>query len=203
MTTPTGVFINCPFDDAFAKCHNALVLTVVACGYQPRSARESGTTSSPRMQRIRDALRGSRYSIHDLTRAYGDPTTALARFNMPFEFGMAFLFAHLGAEVGAEHDWLALLPASHPHGEFISDLAGYDLETHSGTVETIIPPVLAWLATRPGEPSLPPYVNPAAIIAIAPEFELLLDAEQKKWGGKMPWANVVEVGRDLVASRLP
>ncbi len=157
----------------------------------------------PRIARIGDALRGSSYSIHDLTRAYGDPSTSLARFNMPFEFGMAFFFTQIAEDLSAQHDWLALLPEAHPHGEFISDLAGYDLETHNGTPERVIPPVLAWLATRPGEPPLPPYVTPARIASLVPEFELLLDAERKKWGGKLPWPNLVETARDLVASRLP
>lgn len=199
---PAGVFINCPFDAGFQACQTALVLTVVAAGFQPRSALESGTTSVPRMRRIRDALRESPYSIHDLTRAYGDPKTALARFNMPFEFGMAFFFTEFASEVGGQHDWLALLPQAHPYGEYISDLAGYDLEKHDGTPTTIIPPVLAWLATRPDGPAVPAHVNPTAIEGLLPELELLLEAEQQKWGGLLPWSRMVEAARDLVGSRL-
>jgi len=148
-------------------------------------------------------MRDSKYSVHDLTRVYGDPGTALARFNMPFEFGMAFFFSHVAPDVGVEHDWLVLVPEAHPHGEFISDLAGYDLEVHDGTPESIIPPVLAWLATRPDEPAIPPYVHPSALVALMPEFETLLEAEQKKWSGKLSWSSRIEIARDLVASRLP
>src|SRR5438132_807305 len=130
---PAGVFINCPFDAGYVKTHDALVLCVVASGLQPRSALESGTVSTNRMQRICIALQESTYSIHDLTRAHGDPAfDNLARFNMPFEFGMAFLFAEVAAHLGGAHEWLGLVPDSYPRAEFLSDLAGYDLESYDG-----------------------------------------------------------------------
>jgi len=156
------------------------------------------------MKRISEALYDSSYSIHDLTRAHGDPATGnLARFNMPFEFGMAFLLAEIASTLGIGHDWIALLPDSHPYGEFISDLAGYDLESHDGTPNSVIPPVLAWLSTRPGVPPLPPAVSPAALIALMPEFERLVESEDLKWAGSLPWARIIGIARDLVASRLP
>jgi len=183
MRSP-GVFINCPFDDAYQPSHDAIVLTVVACGLEPRSALESGTTSAPRMRRIYEALAGSRYSIHDLSRPYGDPAHGnLARFNMPFEFGMAFLLTEICTNMDQKHDWLGLVLEAHRHGEYLSDLAGHDLETHQGTPETLIAPVLGWLSTRPDVPSLPPTVDPAALIELLPELDALLAAERLRWGG--------------------
>lgn len=194
-----GVFVNCPFDQGYQQCHHAILLCVVACGLEPRSALETGSASTPRMKRISIALQESSYSIHDLTRAHGDPTSSnLARFNMPFEFGMAFLFAD-----GGGHDWLALLPAAHPHGEFISDLAGYDLDVHDGTPEALIPPVLAWLSSRPSVEPLPPSVNPRALIELLPDLAAHIAAQELVWGQYLPWQLRVQVIRDLVASRLP
>lgn len=116
---------------------------------------------------------------------------------------MAFLFAEIASSLGMGHDWIGLLPESHPYGEFISDLAGYDLESHDGTPSSIIPPVLAWLSTRPGLPPLPPGVSPTVLVGLIPEFERLVESEDLKWGGRLPWARIVGIARDLVASRLP
>jgi hypothetical protein len=197
-----GVFINCPFDSAYKSCHRAVLLSVVACGLQPRSALESGTTSVPRMKRVSDALRESSFSIHDLTRAYGDPSSGLARFNMPFEFGMAFLLTETQRESEGCHDWLGLLPDANPHGEFISDLAGYDLVCHDGRPDSLIPPVLAWLSTRNGQPPLPPGLNPSLLCNMMHEFEQLVEVEEMQWRGHLPWSRLVDVARDLVGSRV-
>ena len=98
----TGVFINSPFDDAYQASHDAIVLTVVSFGMEPRSALETGTTAKPRMRRIFEALEQSDFSIHDLSRPFGDPShDNLARFNMPFEFGMAYQLAEMSAARGA------------------------------------------------------------------------------------------------------
>ena len=199
--SPEGVFINCPFDSEYRSCHYAIMLAVVACGYQPRSSLETNSASIPRMKRISTALRESRYSIHDLSRTRTGPDAALTRFNMPFEFGMAFLFAEAAEHLG-NHDWLALLPGTHPRGEFISDLAGYDLECHDETPATIIPPVLAWLATRPGHSPVPPSVNPDQLIKLMPEFQALIEAEDFRWRGYLTWSRLVNVARDVVASNL-
>jgi hypothetical protein len=199
---PIGVFINCPFDSAYEACHHAIVLCVVTCGLEPRSALESGATAVHRMQRICTALRGSTYSIHDLTRAYGDPAFRnLARFNMPFEFGMAFLFTEVAAPLGDSHEWLALVPDTNPRAEFLSDLAGYDLEPCDGTAESVIAPILAWLSTRP-DVSLPPGVTPTVLADLLPELETLIEAGNLAWHGHLPWTQLVKIVRDLVASRL-
>ena len=198
----TGVFINCPFDPGYEKTHHAIVLCVVACGFQTRSALESGTVSRIRMQRIGTALRESAYSIHDLTRAYGNPAFGnLARFNMPFEFGMAFLFTEVASTLGGAHEWLGLVPDSHPRAEFLSDLAGYDLESYDGKPESVIAPVLSWLSTRP-EVSLPPEIKPSVLAGLLPELDTLIEAETLAWHNHLPWDLRVKVVRDLVASRL-
>lgn len=197
-----GAFINCPFDPGYEKTHHAIILCVVASGLQPRSALESGTVSRNRMQRIGTALRESAYSIHDLTRAYGDPTFGnLARFNMPFEFGMAFLFTELSPVLGGAHEWLGLILDRHPRAEFISDLAGYDLVSYDGRPESVIGPVLSWLSTRP-EVSLPPTITPTALAGLLPELDTLIEAETLIWHNHLPWDRRVNVVRDLVASRL-
>jgi hypothetical protein len=197
-----SVFINCPFDAGHEKCHNAIILCATASGMQPRSALETGTVSVSRMQRIGAAMRDSKYSIHDLTKAYGEPTQDnLARFNMPFEFGMAFLLTNVAPDLGGTHEWLGLVPGNHPRAEFISDLAGYDLESYDGKPESVIAPVLSWLSTR-SEVSLPPSITPKVLAGFLPELETLIEAQKQEWRGHLTWNSRVSVIRDLVASRL-
>lgn len=56
MTALEGVFINCPFDDPYRPIHHSVVMTVLACGFEPRSALESNTSAMPRMKKIFEAL---------------------------------------------------------------------------------------------------------------------------------------------------
>ncbi len=199
----TGVFINCPFDDAYQASHDAIVLTVVSFGMEPRSALETGTTAKPRMRRIFEALEQSDFSIHDLSRPFGDPShDNLARFNMPFEFGMAYQLAEMSAARGRDHDWMCLVLNTHRHAEYLSDLAGHDLETHDGTPASIIPPLFGWLSTRPRVPATPSTLDPTALSGLLPELDGLLAAERARWGAHLPWARQVAVSRDLVAARI-
>jgi hypothetical protein len=202
MTTAEGVFINCPFDDVHRPVHHAIIAAVVACGFEPRSALEAVSPAVPRMHRIVKSLTESRYSVHDLTRAYGEPDRSnLARFNMPFEFGMAFLRAETTGGVGTEHDWLGLVPAAHRHAEFLSDLAGYDLSEYDGTPAGVLPPMLAWLFQR-STAEVPSKLNPSTLADLLPELEALVATQVLRWGQHLPWVRRVAVVRDLVTSRL-
>ena len=60
-----SVFINCPYDPEYEPLADALLLAVVACGFSPRSALESGLAAIPRVERIFHAIHSSKYSIHD------------------------------------------------------------------------------------------------------------------------------------------
>ncbi len=91
-----SVFLNCPFDDLFARLFHAAVLTIAALGFTPRCARESEGESDPRLDRIAKGLRESKYSIHDLSRFQGEGADNLSRFNMPLELGMALSIRYDG-----------------------------------------------------------------------------------------------------------
>jgi hypothetical protein len=151
------------------------------------------------MDRIVDALVSSRYSIHDLTRVYGDPgKNNLARFNMPFEFGMAFLHTLRTGGPGVAHDWLALLPDAHPRGEFLSDLGGFDPASYDGTPQGVLTPVLGWLFDRPTAPMMPANLNPEVLGQLLPTVEASIGLEITRWGGQLRWNGMVDVVRDAV-----
>ena len=194
-----SVFINCPFDDDFRPLFDALVLAVVACGFTPRSALESGSVANLRMDRICTALLASKYSIHDLSRCQGEGDRNLARFNMPLELGMAIAI-RAQSSGNDQHDWLVLIPERHRHSPFASDLAGFDPPCHQETPESIVPPVMAWLATRMDAPALPSSLTPQRLVGVLPCFERDRERLQFEWAGFAPWWTLVRSARDLVAS---
>jgi hypothetical protein len=72
-----SVFINCPFDSEYRELMLAIVFTVVAHGFVPRSARETDGTAEPRFSRILKMISESKYSIHDLSRFTGEQVASL------------------------------------------------------------------------------------------------------------------------------
>lgn len=186
------VFINCPFDAAYLPLFDAIVLTTVSCGYEPRCALETGDVSVPRMDRIVDALNASYYSIHDLSRCKGEGDDNLARFNMPLEFGIAFDKAYPPTRSPRNHDWLVLLPREHYYRRCISDLGAYDLRMHDNTVESIVPAVMSWLKTRPNARSIAGLED---VLKQFKPFQEQLEDLRKVWIDNLPWTDLVRVAR--------
>jgi hypothetical protein len=181
-----SVFINCPFDSAYAPLFDAIVFSTVCCGFMPRCALESGTVSEPRLARVTRAIFESKYSIHDLSRCTGEGTENFARFNMPLELGIAM--ARRFMEPAQEHDWLVLVPHGHAYLRFISDLAAYDPATHDGSVRGVVFAVMAWLSTR--REAIPP-VTPQDVLAMLPRFQAAKLELDMAWGGLTPWSDTV------------
>ena len=92
------VFLNVPFDPGYEKLFVALIATIVAARFLPRCAVEISERGEGRRKRIIELIRSCPLSIHDLSRA-GLP----ARFNMPFELGIAGTLQHHG-----EHQFIVL-----------------------------------------------------------------------------------------------
>lgn len=196
-----SVFINCPFDPGFRPTFDAIVVATVCCGFGPRCAVESGSVAVPRMDRIVEAIRGAKYSIHDLSRCRGEGDANLARFNMPLELGMAMAERTNRRRVKDRHDWLLLVPRNHPYGRFVSDLAGYDPTEYDGTAGGVVPAVMSWLATRQDAVTCP---TPRDVVDALSEFDDALADLRARWHGAVPWEDlvlrVIEVGerRDLI-----
>jgi hypothetical protein len=83
-----GVFINCPFDDAYRPLFEAIVFAVQDCGYIARCSLEVTDASQVRIERIAGIIASCKFGIHDISRTELDPATNLPRFNMPLELGM-------------------------------------------------------------------------------------------------------------------
>jgi hypothetical protein len=192
-----SVFVNCPFDQEFRPLFDAIVFSTICSGFIPRCAIESGSASLSRMDRIVHAIHSSKYSIHDLSRCHGEAQTNLARFNMPLELGIAMGERFGNREGGEDHDWLLLVPRGHLHGRFVSDLSGYDPSEYDGSVETIIPAVMAWLATRQDAVRCP---APHAVLEVLPSFQTARAALASAWCGCEPWPDLLitamQIGMD-------
>lgn len=183
-----SVFINCPFDEPFKPVFDAMVFSTLCCGFIPRSAIETGSASIPRMDRIVNAIKSSKYSIHDLSRCKGEGDANFARFNMPLELGMA-MAQHLGGNhQKKQHDWLMLVPRGHLYKKFISDLAGFDAVEYDTDVETAVPAIMAWLATRPDAVETP---TPQAVLNALPQFHNARASLFEAWSGQEPWTDLL------------
>lgn len=195
-----SVFINCPFDDAFQPLLHAIVLTVAARGFIPRSALESEGQADPRIVRIARGLMESKYSIHDLSRYQGAGAENLARFNMPLELGIALGMRYLKDGTPAGHNWVALVPGQFVHQKFISDLAGFDPPDHDGQPATVIRKVAAWLSMQPD--FTPPTPTAKAILDRFAGYTQQLEAERANALGTLTWPAILKCA-EIAVSAMP
>ncbi len=69
---------------------------------------------------------------------------------------------------------------------------GFDLKRHNGTIETLIPPVMAWLLTRPeavGE------LTPQHVIAAFAKFEAAVRELRIVWSKEVPWPTLLQTAQ--------
>jgi hypothetical protein len=139
------VFLNVPFDKSYEKQFVALISALIALGRTPHCVLEVADTGAPRLLRILKLIATYRVSIHDLSRA-GSP----ARFNLPFELGIAFALSSLRPP----HDFIIFEAQGYRLDVTASDLKGIDPRIHDGKVTGVISCVLDALGKRAGNPSV-------------------------------------------------
>ncbi len=145
-TSADDVFINCPFDDAFAPTFRALIFAILVCGFRPRSARELDDGGQTRIDKIYNLVGTCRYGIHDLSRTELDPEHQLPRFNMPLELGLFMGAKHFGGKHQKAKRVLILDVEQYRYQRFISDLAGMDIHDHGGEPMRALCVARDWLA---------------------------------------------------------
>src|ERR1700754_73026 len=143
----TSVFINCPFSSDYQSLHEAIVFTVLSCGFRPRSSLEVGNSGDIRLDKIVRLIKESAYSVHDLSAVVLDPINGLPRFNMPFELGIA-VGLKKSARAFASHSLLVLEEEKYTCQKCLSDIAGQDLQAHGRDAERLIPIIRNWLRTE-------------------------------------------------------
>jgi hypothetical protein len=145
-TSADDVFINCPFDAAFAPTFRSLIFTILLCGFRPRSARELDDGGQTRIDKIYTLIEECRYGIHDLSRTELDVVSALPRFNMPLELGLFLGAKRFGGKHQKAKRVLILDLEQYRYQRFISDLAGMDIHEHGGDPVRAACEARDWLA---------------------------------------------------------
>ena len=137
------VFLNYPFNEAFAPLANAMAFAVIASGLLPVCALDFTTPDRPRLDMLVDAIRFCSYSAHEFSRFTGEGPGNLARMNMPIEMGMA-LFHALHTQ-RRDHRCIFFVPTPHAYMSFASDLAGLDPKIHNNDPSRLLADMYDWL----------------------------------------------------------
>lgn len=133
-----SVFLNLPFDKSYERLFVAMISALVAIGRTPRCVLEVPEQGDGRLARILHLIRSCAVSVHDLSRV-GLP----ARFNMPFELGIAFTLRRIDE---GRHRFVLLEAKGHRLQKTLSDLNGIDPGIHSCTSTGMISCILSSLA---------------------------------------------------------
>ncbi|MDJ0767329.1 MAG: hypothetical protein QNJ12_01000 [Ilumatobacter sp.] len=143
-----SVFINCPFDDDYRPILEAIAFCVVDCGLAPRVSTERLDSGEARLAKIVELMTASRYSIHDLSRVQASARGEYARLNMPFELGIDHGLAQGGDARLRSKRLLVVAEDRHKHRIALSDIAGWDIDSHGGAYDKAIRCVRTWLASH-------------------------------------------------------
>jgi hypothetical protein len=149
-----NVFINCPFDDAYAPIFDAIVFTVHDAGFRPLSARARMNSGEVRLGKLVELIGTSRYSIHDLSRTESDDRS-LPRFNMPLELGIVIGCMNFGTKKHQRKSMLVLDRERYRYQSFISDIGGQDIAEHRDDPDVAVEKVRNWLRAESGDPRIP------------------------------------------------
>lgn len=193
-----SVFLNCPFDVAYEACFEALVFSVLACGFHPRCALEAVDSGAARLERISRIIRGCRYGIHDLSRVEVGASSRLPRFNMPFELGLDIGARTFGSGLLRRKALLVLDAEPYRYQATLSDIAGQDIRHHGGSPEHIITGVRDWLRIH----SDCPVPGPVTLRQAFAEFSAGLPAVCAAGGldrHDLQFADYVALAREWVA----
>jgi hypothetical protein len=106
----------------------------------------STSSDQVRVKRIMDLIEKARFSIHDLSRNQFTKMGEYARFNLPFELGLAVGCKRYGGRKFMHNKILILDKELNAYDRYIGDLSGQDIEAHANDAETIIKVVRDWMA---------------------------------------------------------
>jgi len=150
-----NVFINCPFDAAYKPLFDAIVFTVHDCGFIARCALEEEDASQVRIDKIYAIIADCRYGIHDISRIELDENSGFPRFNMPLELGIFLGAKKFGVAEQKKKKCLVLDREPYRYQQFISDIAGQDIQAHKNDAEIIVKVVRDWLRIASGRQTIP------------------------------------------------
>lgn len=162
-----NVFVNCPFDSEYEPILQAILFCLVRYGLTPRIATERSNAGESRIDKIKELVEASKYSIHDLSRCQAREAGEHYRLNMPFELGLDYgCCAYAGAPFETKQI-LILEEQQYRYQAALSDLAGADIEAHGGDYEKAVRKVRNWLTGMGGFQNL----GAASIVSEYEDFQ--------------------------------
>jgi hypothetical protein len=140
------VFLNVPYSRSYERLLVALTTSIVVLGRKPRLTFDLVEVGEGRLRRIREVMEQCQVSIHELGYATCNP----ARFNMPFELGLA---CALRQQTG-DHEFHILESRDHRLQKTLSDLNGIDPKVHGRKLQRAIRAVLSILRRPDANPTM-------------------------------------------------
>jgi hypothetical protein len=182
-----SVFLNVPFDRSYKRLFEAAVFAIYDCGFEACSASEDEDSSVPRVEKIYDLIRNSKYGIHDISRVTLDSENRLPRFNMPLELGIWMGAKRYGSERDRDKRALVLDKLDHRYHQFCSDISGQDPKSHNNDPDIVIRRIRNWLRNSPDYKKV---VFPGAekIVSRHKRFRAQLPTQCKRTG--LNWRNL-------------
>ena len=150
-----SVFVNCPFDAEFQPIRDAIVFSIIDCGFIARCALESANSGEVRIEKIAKIIRDCRFGVHDISRTELSANTGLPRFNMPFELGLFLGASRFGGASQRTKNCLILDSKLYRYQTFLSDIAGQDICAHNNAPGEAIVQIRNWLAANSPHAKLP------------------------------------------------
>jgi hypothetical protein len=147
MPFDTNVFINCPFDDDYKPLLHALTFELIYLDFEPKLS-QTLSSSSIRINQIKQHIRNCKFSIHDLSRSKPMRARELPRFNMPYELGLDIGASEYGGKSLKSKRILILETERYHYQKVISDIAGQDIENHNDDPKILILKVRNWISAN-------------------------------------------------------
>jgi hypothetical protein len=144
------VFINCPLDKDYEPILQAMLFCIVYLGFSPRLSTERSDSGEGRLEKIRELIESSKYSIHDLSRCQATKKGEHFRLNMPFELGIDYGCRQYFGKGREKKKLLVLEEKRYRYQAALSDLSGCDIEAHGGNFQKAVRKVRNWLVSEAG-----------------------------------------------------
>jgi hypothetical protein len=144
------VFLNVPYDEEYRPLLQSLIFTLLDCGLTPCLASGHADSGSLRLEKIRDLIRSSRFSIHDISRMEPLQPGDLPRFNMPFELGLDLGCRFFGNPPLTTKQCLILESERDRYRRALSDISGNDIRAHNNAPNSLAGEVRNWILLTTG-----------------------------------------------------
>lgn len=129
--------------------------TIIRLGFNPRISLENFDVGTVRIEQIRQLIRESKFSIHDLSRIQAGKKGEIFRLNMPFELGMDIGCRFYSNNHLKEKKFLVLETERYRYMKALSDLNGSDIKHHDNDPTTLVRQVRNWFVEGIGLKKLP------------------------------------------------